>query len=299
MTDVVVPADAQGKHTDHADGRRHSEDDRHRRRHPRVPRRCPERRRAPASRPPPLKLDGGAYRLNVQSATTGAANTVTLTAVRRQRPARRRNRRGRSRRRDHDRRGHPALGDEHVQGRRYPASTSPSPRRPSGQHGRRRPSSRDTAAASTQAKALVDAVNSRPGRHRDPDEVQLHHQDVRRAGRRRDRPRASGTSLLDSIYPGDGTTLADIGIQTDRYGKLVFDEEKFADGVRRRRRRRHREAERGHGPRRADRGGRERRQRQVRGLDHDHRSRAAPPASTASTTASRPGTSASSCVARR
>ena len=33
--------------------------------------------------------------------------------------------------------------------------------------------------------------------------------------------------LVNSVFPGDGTSLADLGIQTDRYGKLVFDDAAF------------------------------------------------------------------------
>ena len=41
-------------------------------------------------------------------------------------------------------------------------------------------------------------------------------------------------TLLETVF-GDGTTsLASVGIQTDRYGKLVFDEKAFDRGVRRR-----------------------------------------------------------------
>lgn len=39
--------------------------------------------------------------------------------------------------------------------------------------------------------------------------------------------RSLRSALLDAVYPGDGTTLASVGIQTDRYGKLVFDEKAF------------------------------------------------------------------------
>ncbi len=35
------------------------------------------------------------------------------------------------------------------------------------------------------------------------------------------------TSLLNSVYPDDHSTMADVGVQTDRYGKLVFDQDKF------------------------------------------------------------------------
>lgn len=40
--------------------------------------------------------------------------------------------------------------------------------------------------------------------------------------------RALRTALATSLYPADGTSMADLGLQTDRYGKLVFDEEVFA-----------------------------------------------------------------------
>jgi flagellar hook-associated protein 2 len=40
--------------------------------------------------------------------------------------------------------------------------------------------------------------------------------------------RSVRNSLLTSVYPADGTSLAGVGIQLDRYGKLTFDEAKFA-----------------------------------------------------------------------
>jgi len=39
--------------------------------------------------------------------------------------------------------------------------------------------------------------------------------------------RALRNSVLDSVYPSDGTSLAGVGIQLDRYGKLVFDADAF------------------------------------------------------------------------
>lgn len=39
--------------------------------------------------------------------------------------------------------------------------------------------------------------------------------------------RALRNNVLNSIYPADGTSLAGIGIQLDRYGKLVFDADAF------------------------------------------------------------------------
>ncbi len=35
------------------------------------------------------------------------------------------------------------------------------------------------------------------------------------------------TSLLNAVYPTDGTSMASMGIQTDRNGKLVFDPDAF------------------------------------------------------------------------
>ena len=40
--------------------------------------------------------------------------------------------------------------------------------------------------------------------------------------------RRVGSALQNAIYPTDGTSMARFGIQTDRYGKLTFDEEVFA-----------------------------------------------------------------------
>jgi flagellar hook-associated protein 2 len=39
--------------------------------------------------------------------------------------------------------------------------------------------------------------------------------------------RAVRASLLASVYPSDGTSMAGMGVQLDRYGKLTFDETKF------------------------------------------------------------------------
>jgi flagellar hook-associated protein 2 len=41
--------------------------------------------------------------------------------------------------------------------------------------------------------------------------------------------RAARNALLESVFGPGSTTMADAGIQTDRYGKLVFDETKFKD----------------------------------------------------------------------
>lgn len=41
--------------------------------------------------------------------------------------------------------------------------------------------------------------------------------------------RGVSSALTSAIYPTDGTSLASIGIQSDRYGKLTFDKDKFAE----------------------------------------------------------------------
>lgn len=80
---------------------------------------------------------------------------------------------------------------------------------------------RDPAATTSAVKALVDAVNSALA---DIDSAS-------RTGSGTRGPLAGDTGvrsvrdqLLDSVFPGDGTTLADLGIQTDRSGRLVLDE---------------------------------------------------------------------------
>lgn len=40
--------------------------------------------------------------------------------------------------------------------------------------------------------------------------------------------RALRNSVLNSVYPGDGSSLAGVGIQLDRYGKLTFDADTFS-----------------------------------------------------------------------
>lgn len=39
--------------------------------------------------------------------------------------------------------------------------------------------------------------------------------------------RALRNSVLNAVYPGDGTSMAGVGIELDRYGKLTFDADKF------------------------------------------------------------------------
>lgn len=84
---------------------------------------------------------------------------------------------------------------------------------------------RDQAAASTALKGLVDAVNSVLA---DIDTQSKASGTGTRGPLAGDgNVRAVRDQLLASVFPGDGTSLADLGIQTDRYGKLVLDEAAF------------------------------------------------------------------------
>lgn len=83
---------------------------------------------------------------------------------------------------------------------------------------------RDPAATSTALKGLVDAVNSVLA---DID-TQTKSSSTGRGPLAGDPGvRSVREDLLSSVFPGDGTSMADLGIQTDRYGKLVFDEAAF------------------------------------------------------------------------
>jgi flagellar hook-associated protein 2 len=172
-----------------------------------------------------LKLDGGSYRLVVQSAQTGVANTVGLT--------------------DSD--GNDLLGGAARVAGTDAAITVGADTIHSATNTFTQvlpgldltitaaavgstidvTLSRNTSQASTSAKGLVDAVNSLLT---DIETQTKYNATTKTSGALSGDAavRSLSTQLLDSVYPGDGTTLADIGIQTDRYGKLVFDAEKFA-----------------------------------------------------------------------
>jgi flagellar hook-associated protein 2 len=87
---------------------------------------------------------------------------------------------------------------------------------------------RDPAALATSVKALVDAVNSAIA---DIDTHNGYNATTRTSGALAGDSglRALRTQLLSTVFPGDGTSLADLGIQTDRSGKLVFDESAFRE----------------------------------------------------------------------
>lgn len=84
----------------------------------------------------------------------------------------------------------------------------------------------DSAAMTTKVKGLVDAVNAALTKI---DSLTAYNSTTKTSGPLANdgAVRALRNNLLTSIYPTDGSTLADEGIQLDRYGKLTFDAEKF------------------------------------------------------------------------
>jgi flagellar hook-associated protein 2 len=85
---------------------------------------------------------------------------------------------------------------------------------------------RDTASVKDTVKSLVDAVNTTLTQI---DALSGYDATTKTSG-----PLAGDTAvrslrneLLNAIYPADGTSMSDVGIQTDRFGKLVFDEATF------------------------------------------------------------------------
>jgi flagellar hook-associated protein 2 len=85
---------------------------------------------------------------------------------------------------------------------------------------------RDTATLTTSVKDLVDSVNAAIT---DIDKLSAYNSATKKSAvlAGDTAVRAVRTALLESVYPADGGTMAGMGIQTDRYGKLVFDEAAF------------------------------------------------------------------------
>jgi flagellar hook-associated protein 2 len=84
----------------------------------------------------------------------------------------------------------------------------------------------DTAGMSNTVKGIIDSINDALSKI---DSLTAYNDATKTSG-----PLAGDSAirslrsdLLDSVYPTDGTTLASVGIQLDRYGKLTFDEAKF------------------------------------------------------------------------
>ena len=86
----------------------------------------------------------------------------------------------------------------------------------------------DTKSMTASVKALVDAVNAVLG---DIDKLAARASDTTKAGVLAGDAtlRSLRNELLSSVYASaDGSSLADAGIELDRYGRLTLDEEKFA-----------------------------------------------------------------------
>jgi flagellar hook-associated protein 2 len=85
---------------------------------------------------------------------------------------------------------------------------------------------RDSAAMTASVKAMVDAVN---GALADIDKLTAYNSTAKTSGALAGdgSVRALRNALLESVYPSAGGSLAGVGVQTDRYGKLVFDEAAF------------------------------------------------------------------------
>ncbi len=85
----------------------------------------------------------------------------------------------------------------------------------------------DAATAQTQAQSMVDNLNAILTQL---DAVTAYNATAKTQGALSDDGAVSSlrTTLFNSVFPTDGTSLASYGIQTDRYGKLVFDPATFA-----------------------------------------------------------------------
>jgi len=86
---------------------------------------------------------------------------------------------------------------------------------------------KDTDSVQSSVKAMVDGVNAILTQI---DTLTSYNADTKTSGPLAGDAslRSLRNSLLNAVYPGDNTTMADVGLQTDRYGKLVFDADKFA-----------------------------------------------------------------------
>ena len=175
-----------------------------------------------------VKLDDGTYRLSVQASSTGAAAAFTLT----------------------DSTGAGLLGGAAVtQGvdasvtigsdTIHSASNTFSGVVPGvdftigsaavGQTGTITVSA-DSTSATAKVKSMVTAINALVSQI---DTLTNYNATTKTSGALSNEGslREVRSNLLNALYPADGSTMADIGIQTDRYGKLTFDEDKFATAL--------------------------------------------------------------------
>lgn len=88
----------------------------------------------------------------------------------------------------------------------------------------------DKATAAKAVKALVDQLNNVIGQVQN---LTGYNAETGATGllARDSAVRAVGVALQQSVFPSDNTSLASLGIQTDRYGKVVFDEAKFNEAL--------------------------------------------------------------------
>lgn len=87
---------------------------------------------------------------------------------------------------------------------------------------------RDPAALSTSMKSLVDDINALLT---EIDKGTAYNEASKAKGvlGGDSAVRSARMALVSAIYPGDGTSMSALGLEVDRYGKLVFDEKKFGD----------------------------------------------------------------------
>jgi flagellar hook-associated protein 2 len=86
----------------------------------------------------------------------------------------------------------------------------------------------DVAGMASSVKSIVDAVNDALDKI---DSLTSYNSSTKTSGPLAGDAaiRAVRNALLGAVYPADGSSLADVGIQLDRYGKLTFDEDAFKD----------------------------------------------------------------------
>jgi flagellar hook-associated protein 2 len=86
----------------------------------------------------------------------------------------------------------------------------------------------DAAGMAASVKKMVDSINEALGKI---DSLTAYDSTTKTSGPLAGESalRSVRDQLLNAVYPTDGTSLADVGIQLDRSGKLTFDETKFKD----------------------------------------------------------------------
>ncbi len=84
----------------------------------------------------------------------------------------------------------------------------------------------DASSLGTSVKSLVDAINSALS---DIDRLSSYNTTTKTKGALAgdSAARTVRDRLFGAVNPGDGTSLASLGVQTDRYGKLTFDQAAF------------------------------------------------------------------------